>query len=564
MTVTSVHRAGLWLRTVRHLRPTQVVHRLRLRGQRLVVSAAPAATSAFFRHPINRTPSWPEGYESVDARLGAGFPGAGDNADGRFEFLNERRHLGDPPDWTQADASHLWRYHLHYFEWAWAFAAHPDREWAAREFARLWMSWRSATGFGQRDAWSPYVVSLRAWVLCGVFRPLVSQSAIADDYLRDVAVSAGFVRRHLELDVGGNHLLKNLKALVGLGVFLGDESLVGLAERHLTREIQTQVLPDGGHFERSPSYHCQVLGDLIDMSDLLAAADRPAIAGLDDAIAAMRGWLGAMCMPDGDVALFNDCTLVGKAKLALLGPTGSAGRLTVLRPSGYVVMRPDERIHLVADVGPPCPPSLPAHAHADCLSFEMSVDGRRVVVDTGTSTYAPGPRRDYERSTRAHNTVEIDGTDQTEVWATFRAGRRAHPALERAVDQSGVIEVSASHDGYRRLPGVPRHRRTWRVTDGRVEIIDELLGTGQHEVAAHLHLAGPATPVTDGADVTTDGLSVHGPASLATDVTGSDHAIDFGRQVAGHTLRWADRLELPVTLRTTIRPVDAGGSRREP
>ena len=102
----------------------------------------------------------------------------------------------------------------------------------------------------------------------------------------------------------------------------------------------------------------------------------------------------------------------------------------MLQPSGYVVMRPGPRLHLVADVGPPCPPELPAHAHADCLSFELAVDGQRTVVDTGTSTYAPGERRQYERSTRAHNTVEVDGADQSEVWGDVpgRPPGPAHPA----------------------------------------------------------------------------------------------------------------------------------------
>jgi uncharacterized heparinase superfamily protein len=197
-----------------------------------------------------------------------------------------------------------------------------------------------------------------------------------------------------------------------------------------------------------------------------------------------------MLLPDGDVPLFNDCTLVGQARVRLLQPAPPpAKRLVVLQPSGYVVVQPDERLHLVADIGLPCPRELPAHAHADCLSFELSVDGNRIVVDTGTGTYAAGPRRDHERSTAAHNTVEIDEADQTEVWGAFRAARRATPRLERADDDGETIKVTASHDGYERLPGRPRHRRTWRVKDATVEVIDEILGDGRHRLASRLHLA---------------------------------------------------------------------------
>jgi hypothetical protein len=118
-------------------------------------------------------------------------------------------------------------------------------------------------------------------------------------------------------------------------------------------------------------------------------------------------------------------------------------------------------------------------------------------VNSGTSTYRAGPRRDYERSTAAHNTVEIDGENQTEVWGAFRAARRATPRLERAEDDDttgGAVTVTASHDGYERLPGKPRHRRTWRVTDDTIEITDDIDGTGTHRSVTRLIFA-PGTTV---------------------------------------------------------------------
>jgi len=163
--------------------------------------------------------------------------------------------------------------------------------------------------------------------------------------------------------------------------------------------------------------------------------------------------------------------------------------VTVLAASGYVVVRPDEHTQLILDVGDPCPDDLPAHAHADCLSFELWVNGERWVLDTGTSTYEAGPRRAYERSTAAHNTIEIDGEDQTEVWGIFRAARRARGTLELVTSVGGTVEVVASHDGYRRLAGSPVHRRRWRMSSGRVEITDSITGAGAHRVASRLHVA---------------------------------------------------------------------------
>lgn len=489
-----IERLGLLVRTVRHLRPSQVGHRLRLRGQKALFHTAPELTSRGFSGTRRADPGWPGDYLPLDGVQATGYPSAAENAQGIFDFVGERRSLGDPADWEPQEASQLWRYNLHYMEWAWALAAEPDVERARAQFGELWRAWRQGTVFGRWDAWSPYVVSLRAWVLCGVFHRLVAGGPDEQAFLDDLVRHTRFIRANLEHDVGGNHLIKNLKGLLGTALFLSNPRAERVALTKLQRELDVQVLADGGHYERSPSYHCQVLGDLIDIQGLLHAADRPRLDGLDDAVERMRGWLGAMLLPDGDVPLFNDCTLVGKERLGLLSPhEADPGPLTVLADSGYVVMRPSPRVHVIADAGPPCPPELPAHAHADCLSFVMSVDGERFLVDTGTSTYQSGWVRDHERSTRAHNTVEVGGVNQTEVWGSFRAAHRANPRLETATHQTGVIEVTASHDGYERLPGRPRHRRIWRATPEQLEVIDEVTGQHHHLVVSRLHLASGTT-----------------------------------------------------------------------
>jgi uncharacterized heparinase superfamily protein len=479
---------ALFARTVARLRPAQVGHRIRLRTLRAAERRWPEVVTRSVNPPAGVTPGWPKVFGPLDASLEHG-DGA-EIALGRFRFLGEERTLGEPADWNQAAASRLWRFHLHYVEWAWALAQAPDSAWARQSFARLWQSWRASIDPACGDAWYPYVASLRVWVLCGVFDVLVRGSDIEDDFLGQIAWHAGYVQSHLELDVGGNHLLKNIKALIGAGEFLGRPDLASTGRQLLEAQLPIQVLADGGHFERSPSYHCQVLGDLIDIRGLLSGADAPAVAGLDDAINAMRLWLGAMEGGDGEPALCNDAAPVGARRLAALGPAPRPRScVTVLAASGYVVVRPDEHTQLILDVGDPCPDDLPAHAHADCLSFELWVSGERWVVDTGTSTYEAGPRRAYERSTAAHNTVEIDGEDQTEVWGIFRAARRARGTLELVVTDGVTIEVVASHDGYRRLPGSPMHRRRWQITSGQVKITDTISGVGAHRVVSHLHVA---------------------------------------------------------------------------
>ena len=571
-TSTALRRALLFARTARYLRPEQVAHRARLRAQKAALARFPNAFAARWRRPVPARPGWPAGFHALDGQQAAVQAATGDEtaaeamAAGRFRFLHQERDLGNRADWEQAGADQLWRYHLHYFEWAWSLAAHPDRDWARAEFGRLWRSWRRGTTFGRWDAWSPYVVSLRAWALCGLYEPLVHKTTVEADYLDDLALHAGFVRANLEMDVGGNHLIKNLKALAGLGVFLADHGLTDLATRHLLGQLRIQVLADGGHYERSPSYHAQVLGDLIDVAGMLGAGGRTVPPELTEAIAAMRSWLGAMLLPDGDVPMFNDCTLVGLDRLALLEPAllrDPSERLTVLQPSGYVVVRTGAgRIHMVADVGPPCPPDLPAHAHADCLSFHLSVDGERVVVNSGTSTYEAGERRNYERSTAAHSTVDIDGEDQTEVWGAFRAACRAGVRLERADSIGDAVVVTASHDGYERLSGSPRHRRTWTISDEGLEIADEVHGEGDHRSVAHLVLASDVEVEPRGADRFRAGSVEIGLSGGEAALRAVDVAESFGGVPAALCLALTATGRLPHRLGTTMMIAEAAHGHR--
>jgi uncharacterized heparinase superfamily protein len=158
-----------------------------------------------------------------------------------------------------------------------------------------------------------------------------------------------------------------------------------------------------------------------------------------------------------------------------------------LIPSGYLVVD-RAPLYLICDVAPIGPDHLPAHAHADTLSFELSFLGQRVLVNSGTSEYGMGPERQRQRGTAAHNTVVIDGQNSSEVWAGFRVARRARVHLLRAaIGDEGVI-IIAEHDGYRRLPGANIHRREWRIDASGLRVRDLIEGPfGAAECRYHLH-----------------------------------------------------------------------------
>jgi glycosyltransferase involved in cell wall biosynthesis len=169
--------------------------------------------------------------------------------------------------------------------------------------------------------------------------------------------------------------------------------------------------------------------------------------------------------PDGEIALFNDSAVgIAPEPAALLdygrrlGLDAPAYASRSFPETGYHVWRAGSDA-LIVDAGPIGPDYVPAHAHGDIFSFELSLEGRRVVVDGGTSSYETGAERDWARSTRAHNTVEIAGSDQAEFFGAFRVGRRGRPRDVAARVSAEGLQLSGWHDGYRRLAGRPIHRR---------------------------------------------------------------------------------------------------------
>jgi uncharacterized heparinase superfamily protein len=587
---------ALLARTAAHLQPSQVTRRARLRAQRTALRCFPPARYWLMAGPDPaHAIGWPVRFSPLDAQLWRNWPEFRLLRQGRIALLGVTRTLvtsahradegdqGDPSDtdwtetywaladweqadWKQAPAPALWRFHLHYWDWAWRLASEPDRADARAWFAAMWRSWQGQIRAGRGDAWLPYPAALRAWSFCGLHRDLVARGPIEDSFVASLSAHAGFLRRHLETDVGGNHLIKNLKALAGLAVFFGDSGQLSHTLDRLTSQLAVQVLSDGGHYERAPAYHCQVLADLIDVAELLRSAGQEPGPELMDAISRMRHWLSWVLAADGRVPLLNDGYPVRVELIAALRPP--------LPPPDPLLMLPDTGLvraragswRLLADVGAPCPEELPAHAHADTFSCLVQVGGVPLIVDTGTSTYAPGPVRSYERSTAAHNTLEVDGTDSTEVWGAFRAARRARVTdVATCTAHGGVLTIEAAHDGYRQLPGRPMHRRRWMLTEAGLRVEDYVSGRGRHEIVLRWHLAPEAglRLAGAGAVVTTPAgefrviVRATGPITLAAER--GQVAVGFARTVAAPMLVCRVTTVLPVQISTSWQQVRGPG-----
>ena len=339
---------------------------------------------------------------------------------------------------------------------------------ATADARRLLDAWINGHPPRVGPAWHPYVVSTRIgnWVAALSLAPDLATPGVGESLRRQLV----YLRRNVEDDILGNHVIRNAKALILGGVAIGDTAVAEWGRRLLARELPEQILEDGGHYERSPAYHRLVLRDLLEVR---------AFAEVEDAVARMKSFATASSRPDGAPALFNDGGLDIAPVLELPAPVDGLDERVA---SGYVFLR-RPGLWLAFDCGAPAPSFLPAHAHADGLSFQLWVDGRPAIVDPGTSTYEPGRVRAWERGTESHSTVAAGG-DQFRVWGAFRAGHLPEVRLLEAGDDRLVGEVV--------LPGGIRFRRTLRLGEGRLDVEDTVAGRGGLPIVSSLPLAAGA------------------------------------------------------------------------
>lgn len=471
--------------TVRYLQLKQVGYRLYYRFRRLVPfsKAVPCKRSSLV--------SW-----SAPAFIKRS------TADGKtFTFLGTTAQLSN--DWNATKLPKLWLYNLHYQDDLNAIGAN-ERSALCRQLVNDWLI---ANPPLKGCGWEPYCISLRVvnWVK---WLSRLDPNDIKSEWIESLARQVDALDQQLEHHILANHLFANAKALVFTGVFFGGSQgdyWLQKGLKLLDQEVSEQFLGCGAHYELSPMYHAILLWDMADLICLQQNTELPELqqsaAEWKQCFVSGLQWLQSMVHPDQNLSFFNDSTLgiaptlndlLGYAKhLNLEIPATVAvcqlqGRLLVA--SGYGVIDWPANHRLIADVARVGPDYQPGHAHADTLSCELSLFGQRVLVNSGISQYGEDCERHRQRSTAAHNTLEVDGENSSEVWAGFRVARRARPfdvSIRRG--ERNVI-LNAAHDGYRRLAGKVTHHRKWLAEPLGLTVTDEVSGSYTAAVAYwHFH-----------------------------------------------------------------------------
>ncbi|HOC68351.1 MAG TPA: alginate lyase family protein [Candidatus Hydrogenedentes bacterium] len=469
----------------------------------------------------------------------------------------------------------LWRYKLQGFCFTRDFAinAAADNYLGDRDRALNWISdWIQRNPVDSDAGWDAWPVSERLlnWsMLIAVFH--LHEEEVRAAFLRQMR----WLKKWIEYDLRANHLLKNACALAVSACLVNEQVCLAHALKLLHEQINEQILPDGGHIERSPMYHAHVLWDCLLVYAVLE--EKPTF--LADALIKMCAFLNTITHPDGEIPLFGDSALkeaaptqalVRLAMRLLPHPKSEPGNSSVrdrhgvaLEPSGYYCMG-DQTTgdFMIVKTAPPLPPWQPGHSHADMLSYELSLSGRRVIVDSGVHGYAESVLRGYCRSTRAHNTVQLDSLEQSDWWKVFRIGQRPKADTPRFEVRPDFISLEAAYEhfsGYRhcRCIHYSPDRHYWEVED-TVKV-----GSGSHEVKSVIHLH-PEIRVT-GTDreilLSTD--SVNFRITLCTEGTlefkdicssGQDnwYCPEFGQSLPSATIIMRHKGASPLTIGYTI------------
>ncbi len=495
---------------------------------------------------------------------------------GRFEFNGETHELGTRPDWLHNPSRDVeWHILLHKFY----YAAGLGREFLATGDARYVRRWTELV-----DGWMElvpvdfiaadvtgrrvqnWIYSLRAFVFHDPSRPAATDAALA-------AVDAAFVRRMLvsiqrqvehlceHLTPKRNHRTLELYAIFLAGVALPEMAQAASWRRFALEQtvanMQTDLLPDGVHCELSTDYHHLALRNWLHVRTLAVRNGVPLPPRMDELLERALEFSLHVHKPDGVVPSLSDgdarnwrallaqgADLFKRDDMRWVASGGAHGRapdrlLAHFADSGYSVLRSSwgrgpedfaDAQYLVFDSGPLGEGN---HGHLDCLSFELAAFGRSLIVDPGRYTYSEAADDDsatnwrvHFRGTAAHNTVCVDGLQQTRYVAKAinQASRHAQGSVRHKISgpapQAALIE-GAWAPGFALLHGRAAsheydavHERVVACIGGDLWIVsDHLTAASEHDYALHFQLGAAAHGATeldldDAVRLTSPGLSL--------------------------------------------------------
>lgn len=441
-------KISLYYHTVKNMKTSQVMNRLRIKmGKGCSLGICPSDNYTNIQKvesPVRL---------DFDPVFLARFP-VEDLMEDRISILHSGKDMNWKVSWNFEDKSALWNFNLHYFEYLFplvkAWKDTGEKKYLEKTTEMI-EGWIDANPVGRNPAWASYTTALRivTWISYYGYVSDALTKEFQEKFLSSLHKQYVYLSGHLEKDILGNHYFEDLKSLVIAALFFRDEAVLEKALKDFKVECKEEILPDGMHFELSPMYHKIIFEGML----RIAAALRG--AGEKDAE------IEAYLQPMLDVAysfengleripLFNDGgNNVAKSLDALVVTAEKAFRLRPrfkgrLDSSGFYIFEKNNDGHkwkLVVDAGQPGPKYIPGHAHCDAMSYELFCDGKPIVVNCGTYAYQC-KERGFFRSTAAHNTVMVEGTEQSQCWGAFRLAKRSSTRVLNVTEDSITMEMT--------------------------------------------------------------------------------------------------------------------------
>lgn len=455
-------------------------------------------------------------------------------------FTTHTAQVTTPPAWNVPldpdDIKPLWELnrHLHLVRLAQAWTLTDDPRWRTSLLRQLqsWLeqcpaphgpNWKSGLELGIRLVnWCLLWQLLRGAIDAPV------RAAWLDSIRAHCTLIAARLSRHSSAN---NHLIGELAGLFVAGCtwpcWPEAPAWREQARRELERQAQDQFSADGVHREQAFAYHvfcCEflllagMLGQAVAQPfsctywmtlrkalDFIRAFQNVGsnVGDADDGcvwrlrsgrcnqaaqmLALDEGWSGAT---ESDHAGARWLRHIFPGPLPPMPPPGPAP--WAFPDAGYFLFGTPGQVQGMVDCGPLGYLGIAAHGHADALSLTLNVRGEPCLVDAGTYAYWCAPRwRDYFRGTAAHNTVRVDGLDQSVGGGRFLWLRKAVTTVERAPVSPMQFNLSARHDGYMRLPDPVRHTRTvsFDGASNTLVTVDRITGESAHLSELFWHFA---------------------------------------------------------------------------
>jgi hypothetical protein len=502
-----IHKIKQLFNTILYLKPVQVYYRIYyfLRN-RLIGKKVRKKKVANFSPIV-----WKNGFNYENSYL---------DKDNSFVFLNRSHSFSEKIDWNYYRFGKLWTYNLNYFDFL-------NQENISKETGLLLIQDFIENDDLLKDAKEPYPISLRGinWV------KFLSNNQLKDEVINNTLYFHYCILfKNLEYHLLGNHLLENAFSLLFGAYYFQDEKLYSKSYDILISELNEQVLKDGAHFELSPMYHQIILSRLLDSIQLIKLNStwkkNDLISFLEQKASLMISWLQNITYCSGKIPMVNDATYnIAPSSTQLFSYSKSLGILNQKIPlsdSGYRKIVSDN-YELFIDVGNIGPDYQPAHGHSDSFNFELIKGGNPIFVDTGISTYEKNNKRQQERSTHSHNTVEISSQNQTQVWGGFRVAKRAK--IIHLIEKPNFIK--ASHDGY--LRDGYKHSRSFLWGEKYLILKDKINRSTSDKAKAYFHLHFSVTkPLVDGNNVILESLGVSIEFEGASNICIEEYQLSLG------------------------------------